>query len=65
MKKGKNLLAAVLSLVLCLSIFVPIPAGASTPVFVAVNDRVLEISADTTPIWIENEVYIPYSILDA
>lgn len=65
MKKGKNLLAAVLSLVLCLSIFVPIPAGASTPVFVAVNDRVLEISADTTPIWIENEIYIPYSILDA
>ena len=64
MKKSR-LLAAVLSLVLCLSIFVPIPAEAATPIFVAVNDRVLELSADTMPIWVGDEMYIPYSALDA
>ena len=65
MKKGSKLLAAALALVLCLSIFMPIPAGAATPIFVAVNDRVLELSADTMPIWVDGEIYIPYSILDA
>ena len=65
MKKGNRLLAAVLSLVLCLSVFIPIPAGAATPIFVAVNDRVLELSADTMPVWVGDELYIPYSILDA
>ena len=65
MKKGNKLLTAVLALVLCLGIVMPAPAGAATPIFVAINDRVLEATAETMPIWVGDEMYIPYSALDA
>ncbi len=65
MKKGNKLLAAVLALILCLCVVMPAPAGAATPIFVAINDRVLEATAETMPIWVGNDIYIPYSVLDA
>ena len=65
MKKGNRLLAAVLTLVLCLGLFAPVTVQAATPVFIAVNDRVLELSAETMPIWVGEEIYIPYSVLDS
>ena len=65
MKKGNKLLAVLLVLMLCLGIVMPAPAGAAAPIFVAINERVLEVTAETTPIWVGDDIYIPYSVLDA
>lgn len=65
MKKGNKLLAVLLALVLCLGVFMPAPAGAAPPVFVAINDRVLEMTADTMPIWVGDDIYIPYTALNS
>lgn len=64
MKKGKKLMAAVLSVVLCLSLFGPMSVWAATPVFVAVNDRVLELTAETAPIMVGEDRYIPYTVFN-
>lgn len=64
MKNGKRLAAAVLSAVLCLTLFGPMSVWAATPVFVAVNDRVLEMTAETAPIQVGEERYVPYTVFD-
>lgn len=65
MKKGKNYLAWLLALVLCLSVLVPMPVRAADVCFTAINDRVLELTNDTMPIWSGGVLYAPHSTFDA
>lgn len=65
MKRGKRLLAAGLTLALCLTMLCALPVRAVEVTFTAVNDSVLKLSADTMPIWSDGVLYTPYTTFDA
>jgi len=64
MKRGKKFWSAVLCAVFVLSILAPIPARAEGVCYTAINERVLQLSDDTMPIWSEDILYAPYTSFD-
>lgn len=65
MRPGKKLIAALVTLAICLTILIPMPARAAEITFTAINERVLALNADTMPIWSGDELYVPYTTFDA
>jgi len=61
MKHGKKLLAAMLTLVLCLSVLVPMPVRAADVFFTAVDDTVMKLTNENMPIWSGGVLYAPYT----
>lgn len=61
MKHGKKFLAAILTLVLCLSVLVPTPVQAADAFFTAVDDTVMKLTNENMPIWSGGVLYAPYT----
>lgn len=61
MKHGKKFLAAFLTLALCLTVLVPIPAEAADVCFTAIDDSVLKLTNENMPIWSGGVLYAPYT----
>ena len=64
MKTKSWIWVAMLSVLLCLGILGPFSARAEGVCFTAVNERVLQLSADTMPIWSNDVLYAPYTTFD-
>lgn len=64
MKQARRICAAVLTAVLCLTILMPLPARAEGVCYTAINERVLQLSDDTMPIWSGDVLYAPYTSFD-
>ena len=54
----------LLTIVLVLGLFRPMPASAATLYFTAVNNSVAPLTSDTMPFWSGGTLYVPYSIFD-
>ena len=59
----KGLLALVLCAAAVLGLFVPAFGSSSTVYLMAVNDRVLEMTAENMPAVMGGELYVPYTML--
>lgn len=59
----KGLLAAVLCVVLALGLAIPVFGSSSTVYLMAVNDRVLETTAENIPAVVGGVLYVPYTML--
>jgi len=59
----KRFLAWLCAAVLCLALL-PAPSGAADVHFTSVNDRLLPLTADTMPIWVDGVLYVPTSVFD-
>ena len=59
----KALLAAALCAVLALGIAIPVFGSSGTVYLMAVNDRVLEVTAENMPIVMGGVLYVPYTML--
>lgn len=59
MKLRNKILAAVVTLALCLTILCPMPVQAASVCFTAVNDRVLELTNEGMPVWSAGVLYAP------
>ena len=56
--------AGVLSAVLLVLAALP-PANAATIYFTAVNDKMLDLTADSMPVSVRGVIYVPYTVFDA
>lgn len=65
MHTKRKLVCAVLTLVLCLGLFAPMPALAAELYFTSVNDNCLPLTADTMPMRLGGTIYVPYSVFDS
>ena len=64
--KGKTRLwAALTAACLTLSLLTAVPVRAAEVCFTAINDRVLELTDDTMPVWSGEVLYVPYTTFDA
>ena len=61
----RRLPAFILTLVLCLGLFSPMPAAAADLYFTSINDNLQPLTADTMPVWYNGILYVPYSVFDA
>ena len=59
----RRLLSFLCVLALCFPLFLPSHADTSI-CFTAVNDRLLNLTSDTMPVWSEGSLYVPYSVFD-
>lgn len=60
----KRRVMRLLTIVLVLGLFRPMPASAATLYFTAVNNSVAPLTSDTMPFWSGGTLYVPYSIFD-
>lgn len=65
MSPKRRLLGMLLTVVLCLGLFAPIPASAADLYFTSINDNLQPLTADTMPVWSGGTLYVPYSVFDA
>lgn len=56
--------AALLTLLLCLGLFLPIPATAADLYFTAINDSIAPLTSGTMPFWSSGTLYVPYTVFD-
>lgn len=61
----RKILAGLTALVLCLGILCPVPVRAADVFFTAINDRVLELTNESMPVWSGGVLYAPYTTFDA
>lgn len=61
MKKARNILLSTLCL-MCVFFSIITPAEATNVCFTAVNDTLYELSDSTMPVFINSELYVPYSV---
>jgi len=64
MKRGKKFWSAVLCAVFVLAILAPLPARAEGVCYTAINERVLQLTDDTMPIWSDDVLFVPYTSFD-
>ena len=61
----RRLPAFILTLVLCLGLFSPMPAAAADIYLTSLNDTLQPLTADTMPVWSGGTLYVPYSVFDS
>ncbi len=59
----KKIIALVCALVLCLGL-IPVANASNDVIFVALNDNLSPLSADTMPFWSDGMIYVPYTTFD-
>lgn len=64
MTKKTRRLIWLLTLALCLSLFVPVPVSAADLYLTAINDTIPPMSTDTMPIKSNGALYMPYTVFD-
>ena len=64
MKRLRRAAAALLTLVLCAGLFLPLPASAADLYFTAINERIEYLTSDTMPFWSGGILYVPYTLFD-
>lgn len=60
----KSVLAALCALSLILGLSPPPARASGDVIFIALNEQVLKLSANTMPIWYNNSFFVPYVIFD-
>lgn len=65
MRIKRRLAAALVSAVLCLGMFLPIPTLAADLYFTALNDSITPLTSATMPFWFSGSLYVPYTVFDA
>lgn len=64
MKKFRRAAVRLLTALLCLGLFLPLPARAADVYFTSVNDSLLQLTAESMPFWWEGWLYVPYNVFD-
>lgn len=64
MKRKHPVLALLLSAVLVLSLFPPMPASAANLYFTGINDSVAPLTSSSMPCWFGGTLYVPYTVFD-
>lgn len=64
MKSLRRAAVTLLTLVLCLGLFLPLPASAADLYFTAINERIEFLTSDTMPFWSGGTLYVPYTLFD-
>lgn len=64
MRGKRRVIVTLLTAVLCLGLFLPLPAQAADLYFTSINDRATPLTADTMPFWSGGLLYVPYSVFD-
>ncbi|NBI09738.1 hypothetical protein D1641_06870 [Colidextribacter sp. OB.20] len=65
MKKKRSALSVLLTAVLVLGLFRPMPASAANLYFVGLNDNVPPMTAGSMPFWSGGMLFVPYTVFDA
>ena len=64
MKPIRRAVVTVLTLVLCLGLFLPIQVSAADLYFTALNERVELLTTGSMPFWSGRILYVPYTLFD-
>ena len=64
MKALRRPLVVLLTLALCVGLFLPIPVSAADLYFTAINERIEYLTSDTMPFWSGGILYVPYTVFD-
>ena len=64
MKFLRRPLLTLLTLALCVGLFLPMPASAADLYFTAINERIEYLTSDTMPFWSGGGLYVPYTLFD-
>lgn len=63
--RKRRIFQLLLTAVLMVGLFQPMPASAATLYFTAINNTVAPLTSDTMPFWSGGTLYVPYSVFDA
>ena len=64
MKFLRRPLLTLLTLALCVGLFLPMPVSAADLYFTAINERIEYLTSDTMPFWSGGVLYVPYTLFD-
>ena len=64
MKSLRRLTVTLLTLALCVGLFLPLPVSAADLYFTAINERIEYLTSDTMPFWSGGILYVPYTLFD-
>lgn len=64
MKFLRRPLLTLLTLALCVGLFLPMPVSAADLYFTAINERIEYLTSDTMPFWSGGILYVPYTLFD-
>ena len=64
MKFLRRFTMTLLTLALCVGLFLPLPVSAADLYFTAINERIEYLTSDTMPFWSGGTLYVPYTLFD-